>query len=309
MFTLNIFMNKLFDFLNTFLTRLLPPESKLKDTLASLYYRYKNPFYDLANSNVIKSLQMLPDGTLLCELYDYSKFISPPDKVISRRIKYGKASRLGEIKDFPYFGSFFMMLNEIYALKIYEKFYKLKEGGVVVDAGANIGLFTIKAGRVVGDKGKVIAIEPDPNILGFLKRNVELNSLRNVVVVSKGIYSHKGKLRFNVAAEIGEGSLYEEQLPGMYKPTGFVEVEVDTLDNILKELEISKVDFVKMDIEGAEIEALKGMDGVLKGRPKLAIAAYHVVNGKETFKTIIPWLEKRGFVTRKVGEIVYSYKI
>jgi hypothetical protein len=95
----------------------------------------------------------------------------------------------------------------------------------------------------------------------------------------------------------------------MYKPTGFVEVEVDTLDNILKELEISKVDFVKMDIEGAEIEALKGMDGVLKGRTELAIAAYHIINRKKTFKTIIPWLEKRGFITRKVGEIVYSYKI
>jgi hypothetical protein len=87
----------------------------------------------------------------------------------------------------------------------------------------------------------------------------------------------------------------------MYRPTGFVEVEVDTLDNILKELEISKVDFIKMDIEGAEIEALKGMDGVLKGRTELAIAAYHIVNGRETFKIIIPWLEKRGFVTRKVG--------
>jgi len=248
---------------------------------------------------------MLPDGTLLCELYDSSKFISPPDKVVSRRIKYGKVSRLGGIKDFPYFGSFFMTLNEIYNFEIYERFYKLKEGDVVVDAGANIGLFTIKAGRIVGDKGKVIAIEPDPNILGFLKRNIELNSLKNVIVVPKGVYSHKGKLRFNVAAEIGEGSLYERQLFGMYRPTGFVEVEVDTLDNIL-ELEISKVDFVKMHIEGAEIEALKGMDGVLKGRPKLAIAAYHIVNGKETFKTIIPWLEKKGFVTWKIGGIVYT---
>jgi len=302
-------MNKLFDFLNTFLTHLLPPESKLKDVLASLYYYYKNPLYDLANSNIIKSLQMLPDGTLLCELNDDSKFISPPDKVISRGIKYGKASKLGRIKDFPYFGSFFFMLNEVYALKIYEKFYKLKEGDVVVDAGANIGLFTIKAGRIVGDKGKVIAIEPDPNILGFLKRNIELNSLRNVIVVSKGVYSHKGKLRFNVAAEITEGSLYEGILPRMYRSTGFVEVEVDTLDNILKELEISKVNFVKMDIEGAEIEALKGMDGVLKGRAELAIAAYHIVNGEQTFKTIIPWLKKRGFATREIEGIVYSVKI
>jgi hypothetical protein len=122
----------------------------------------KNPLYDLADSNVIKSLRILPDGTLLCELYDNSKFISPSDNVISRRIKYGKASRLGGIKDFPYFGSFFFMLNEIYNFEIYERFHKLKEGDVVVDAGANIGLFTVKAGRIVGDKGKVIAIEPDP---------------------------------------------------------------------------------------------------------------------------------------------------
>lgn len=75
-----------------------------------------------------------------------------------------------------------------------------------------------------------------------------------------------------------------------------MKIKVDTMDNILKDLKIDKVDFITMDIEGAEIEALEGAKETLRNNDvKLAIASYHKIDGQPTYKTIIPMMEKIGF--------------
>jgi 3-dehydroquinate dehydratase len=87
------------------------------------------------------------------------------------------------------------------------------------------------------------------------------------------------------------------------------EIEVDTLDNILEELGVTRVDFIKMDIEGAEIQALEGMERTLKENDvRLVIAAYHEVDGKPTWKTIVPWLKQMGFRVRVRESYVYADK-
>jgi hypothetical protein len=74
------------------------------------------------------------------------------------------------------------------------------------------------------------------------------------------------------------------------------QVEVDTLDGILAELNVQKVDFIKMNIEGAEIEVLKGAVGTLKNNSvALAIEAHHLVGGAPTHETVVPWLKEAGF--------------
>ena len=87
-----------------------------------------------------------------------------------------------------------------------------------------------------------------------------------------------------------------------------VEVEVDTLDNILGELGIKKVDFIKMNIEGAEVEVLKGMEEVLKNDVRLAIAAHHSVNGKPTDETIELQLKQRGFEIYATEQTIYGWR-
>jgi 3-dehydroquinate dehydratase len=92
-------------------------------------------------------------------------------------------------------------------------------------------------------------------------------------------------------------------------PKGSIKVDVDTIDNILKELKISKIDFLKMDIEGAEIEALKGAKETLKNKNiKLVIAAYHEIDRRPTYKTIISNLEKMGFRIHREDGILYCDK-
>lgn len=66
-------------------------------------------------------------------------------------------------------------------------------GDKVIDAGANIGIFTVMSSVLVGDSGLVLAIEPDPENLSGLKKNIELNNLRNVIVINIALHNESGK--------------------------------------------------------------------------------------------------------------------
>jgi hypothetical protein len=123
-----------------------------------------------------------------------------------------------------------------------------------------------------------------------------------VTLVPKAVYSGKGKARFCLSSGL-RGKISSE-------PGRCTEVEVDTLDNILQDLQVDKVDFIKMDIEGAEIEALAGMENTLESCQalKLAVAAYHRVRGEPTYKTVIPYLQQKGFKTVENEGIIYGGK-
>jgi len=94
-----------------------------------------------------------------------------------------------------------------------------------------------------------------------------------------------------------------------YSSTGdSIGVEADTLDGILKELDIAAVDFIKMDIEGSEIEALKGMRKALESQVQLAIVAYHPVGGQLAYTVIAPQLTQLGFKTTFADGIVHAHR-
>ena len=94
----------------------------------------------------------------------------------------------------------------------------------------------------------------------------------------------------------------------MGKYSGFVLVEADTLDNIVKEQQINEVNFIKMDVEGAAIEALKGMEDTLRNNDvKLAIAAYHKEE-PPTYKAISSFLREHGF-DAAAQPFVYARKV
>lgn len=280
------------------------PEGKLKEFLRSHFFRHRNPLYAL--NKIISEAELLQDGTLFVKLNNGINFYGQRDKVSHPLMKYADLEKLDKIKDFKYFGAFLGTLCEQYVKSIYEKYYELEKGDIVVDVGAHIGAFSVKAAKIVGKKGKVVAIEPEVNNLSFLRRNIEANELRNVTIVPIGIWSGRGELKLNLSTyRTGQHSFYRDRCYGTKDAGEFEEVEVDTLDNMLRELGVKKVDFIKIDVEGAEIEVLKGMDEALRNSVNLAIAAYHFVDGKETYKTIVPSLRERGFEVHREGGIVY----
>lgn len=150
--------------------------------------------------------------------------------------------------------------------------YGVKPGDVVMDVGAHIGTFGDDALR--HGAARVIMVEPDPLNLECIRRNFprEIADGR-VVVIPEGAWSEDGSLDFFVGvANSGTGSLIIKEA-GSRK----IQVPVRTIDSMLARAGIDRVDYLKMDIEGAEREALKGATGLLKKwKPKLFLDAYHL---------------------------------
>ena len=129
----------------------------------------------------------------------------------------------------------------------------IKPGSTVLDLGAHHGYFSLLAARHVGKKGKVYAFEPAPENFQVMKKNIELSHLTNVVVVNKAVSDKRDTVQFFLCKpnEV-QGSLYSTFRPG----ESTITVESIALDEYL---EGKPVDVFKMDIEGGEPSALRGM--------------------------------------------------
>lgn len=200
------------------------------------------------------------------------------------------------------FLSFICVLLEINYFEIYEQIYRPKTGDVVVDAGAFVGMFTVKASKAVGPEGTVVAIEPDQDNLKYLKKNVEENKLENVIIIDKGLWNEKGKMKLYHDYR-SAGSL-------VYSRERFSEIRVNTLDNLLEELQLIP-DYIKMDVEGAEEQVLEGAKNILSQEKslKMVIGAYHEINGKKTYESIIPKLERLRFEIERTGGIIHAKRV
>ena len=128
---------------------------------------------------------------------------------------------------------------------------------VAFDVGANVGYYTLLLARGVGPKGRVIAFEPNPFNLTYLKEHLRLNKIGNVEIVEAAVSDREGVAFFS-----GEGAMGKLSQTGA--PTKIVQ-----LDNY------PKPDFIKMDIEGEETAALRGSAKILAERHAVWFIAVH----------------------------------
>jgi FkbM family methyltransferase len=158
----------------------------------------------------------------------------------------------------------------------------VQPGDIVIDCGAHVGTFTDIALR--RGASRVVSIEPDPVNLECLRRNFprEIASGR-VIVVPKGVWSREQMITLFVGAgNSGKNSMLWDTKAGK------VEVPVTTLDKLAVELQLPRVDFIKMDIEGAEREALRGGSQTLAHyRPRLMLDSYHRPDDMQVLPVII----------------------
>ncbi len=168
----------------------------------------------------------------------------------------------------------------------YEKFgVTLSRGDYVVDAGANVGMFSVVASDAVGEKGKVFGFEPLQEISRILTENLEKNNCTNVCVENK-ILGEKSQLVnffYNLDSNYNASSKTIQH-------TGdkVVQLEQITLDDYVTKNNIPKIDFIKADIEGAERDLLKGAENTIKHfKPKLALRTYHLPDDKEVLSTLV----------------------
>lgn len=130
----------------------------------------------------------------------------------------------------------------------------VKEGMVVLDIGANHGYFTILCSQLVGPRGIVYAFEPEPANYQLLAKTLLANDFKNVQAVKLAVSSRSGiEKLFTEEAYLGTHSL-EKKGAG-----DFIEVDLTSVDDFMKLNQVERVDFVKIDVEGHEVEVLKGM--------------------------------------------------
>lgn len=145
----------------------------------------------------------------------------------------------------------------------FEEFLDLKDGEVFIDAGGFDGQTSIEFIKHCPNYKSIYIFEPDIINLEMAKKNLVKH--KNVNFISKGLSNHKDTLKFDMGS--GSASKISE--------IGAITIEVDTLDNLVKE----KITFIKMDIEGAEGLAIEGMKNhILNDYPKMAISVYHKVD-------------------------------
>jgi FkbM family methyltransferase len=141
----------------------------------------------------------------------------------------------------------------------------LKPGDVFFDVGANLGLFTLTAAQRIGPSGHVYAFEPSQREAHYLRRNLELNQLTNVTVVTQAVSDQCGTARFAIAADGGNNSLMRNAHP-QQQIQAWQEVEVTTLDTFIAAHAMLRVDLMKIDVEGGEVDVLRGAARLLNGQ-------------------------------------------
>jgi len=175
-----------------------------------------------------------------------------------------------------------------------------KQGDIVVDIGAHMGRYTIISSKRVGANGKVVAIEAHPGNFEMLKSNIKLNQLTNVTPLNYAVYSKETKIKLYLPDEESGYTMHHSIMSNYvftkYKDKTedkFVEVSANTLDYLLQLNEITDVNWVKIDVEGAEFEVLKGASNVLSKSKDIALLIE--VHGKDTYGPIIESLRSYNF--------------
>jgi FkbM family methyltransferase len=177
-----------------------------------------------------------------------------------------------------------------------------KEGDVVVDVGAHLGRYAIIASKRVGAKGKVIAIEASPINFEMLNRNTNVNQLTNVISLNYAVYSKETKINLYLPDEEKGCTIYNTVMVGraITEEDRFVTVNANTLDNLsLQQNGINHADinWIKIDVEGAELEVLKGATSILSESKDIAllIEIHNLPGGTNFYTQIVEFLSSFNF--------------
>lgn len=170
------------------------------------------------------------------------------------------------------------------------KYYDFQPGDVVVEVGAYIGHYAMRVADIVGPSGKVIAIEAIAENYHILKKNVETNQLHQLIPIHKAAWHSEGTLTLHHMAN-QRASVTAELLPD----TNTTEVPCDSVDNVLLSQGVEKVDFVRVQVNAAELEVLKGMEHSLSAGVKLLITAPYQIDGQPASEVVIDYLKTKGY--------------
>lgn len=194
------------------------------------------------------------------------------------------------IDNLPSYGVCFKSFSE--RVHQYYFTYKPKSGDIIIDVGAGVGTESIVYTNDVGNDGKVYAIEAHPNTLKYLHLLKKYNSLDNLNIHFNAISDSDRVLYINDNENHVVNAIDEEK--------GKYEVNAVTLDNFVKNQKIKRIDYIKMNIEGAEVDAFKAMNYTFSITSNIAVETHDFLSIEPSTKIrdeIVRTLELNGFKT------------
>jgi len=201
-------------------------------------------------------------------VYTYlARLLIPEEKQLVYVNGYKMFTHVEEHRDIDGIGQqlLFQSSYEKYTTILFKEL--VAEGMNVIDIGANIGYYTLLAAKLVGERGKVFAFEPEPRNYALLLRNVEVNGYKNIIPLQKAVSSKSGKAKlFLDKVESGAHSIYKVRKNN----TEAIMVDAVSLDGFF-EGKKCPIDIVKVDVEGAEMTILLGMTKIVNNNNDLKI--------------------------------------
>ena len=187
---------------------------------------------------------------------------------------------------------------------------RLRPGGVFIDLGANQGEFTVCAARLVGESGRVFAFEPSPMMQQRLAKNVALNGLTQVCIEPLAVADEPRHLDLLSPTGAFEDGTVHAGLSTLYRRNSDVaavtdQVTVTTLDVWQQQRDLASVDVIKMDIEGAELPALKGgLRLIQRFRPVLFIELNAATSRAAGYsmQDLVEWLHEQDYELQRIDD-------
>lgn len=192
-----------------------------------------------------------------------------------------------------------VILHEVIVRKDYEKVFVLEKGDIVMDVGAHIGSFSVRSAKLVGSTGLIVAFEPDTNNFYLLKKNVALNQIKNIVLVNIALGKEIGSGCLKIPVLRSGNISFKKNLKGDVE---LKSINIMPLDVYLKG-RFSRVDFLKIDVEGSELDVLKGaQETITKNLMRIVLETH----SQQSKKQIVQYLTSKGYAVLSIPPYLYA---
>lgn len=184
----------------------------------------------------------------------------------------------------------------------------IKPGSVILDIGANVGLYSLLGAEKAGPTGRILAFEPEPTTHAALLKNLTLNHIDHVTALPLALSDRNGQVELSVPEEVKAkyefGDSYLSMNPAATDGSLHT-IPCRRLDDVLEEMNISKVDLIKIDVEGAEYLCLSGAERLLQGdhKPIILMECDEILSkrfGHSVFDTLL-LLHQHGYESEQIG--------
>jgi len=182
----------------------------------------------------------------------------------------------------------------------------LTEGMVVIDIGAHIGMYTMTASKLVGESGLVVALEPSTREFQRLTFHVTLNDLRNVRCLQIAASNTSAEATLKIASEWNSGhNTFGEFFNEAVEMVREERVPTQTVDALVAGQRLERVDFIKIDVEGHELQVLAGaVDTIMRFRPRILIEVFEETLRRQgaCVEAVLGFLTAHGYVLNEFSD-------